>query len=113
MKLAKCSIVILQWTLGLVVLIEAGLLAFSSPEIRSFHKAGLPDAVRLVLAWGEILGAVVFLIPRTVVLGGWILIVVFLAASGVHLLHGMWNVGMLLIYVAAAYAVMTNRAVRA
>ena len=95
------------------MLIEAVLLAFSPPEIRSFHKAGLPDAARLALAWGEIVGAILLLITRTVVLGGWVLIAVFLAAAAVHLLHGMWDVGMLLIYAAAAYAVMTNRAARA
>jgi len=108
-KLQKCSILALQWTLGLVVLIEACFLAFSPHQIRAFHGTGMPDLVRLVLSWGEIAGAVLFPVPRTLRLGGWILIAVFGLAALVHILHGLLNVGMLLVYAAAALAVIANQ----
>src|SRR5882672_5986620 len=107
--LSKCSLLLLQWTLGLTVLIEALILALSPGAAHSFANTGMPNVVRLVLAWGEIAGAVLFLVPPTVVAGARVLIAVFLLAVVVHLLHGWMNVGMLLVYSAGAFAVMTNR----
>jgi len=109
MEARQKSILVLQWTLGLVVLVEACLLAFYAPEIKAFYRTGMPDAVRLALAWGEIVGAVLFLLRRTTVAGGWTLIAVFLAAAAVHIVHGMLNVGMLLIYAAAVLVIITHR----
>ena len=100
----KCALTELQWTLGVVVLIEAAL--FVLPGARhEFARTHMPDVLRQVLGWGEIVGAVVFLIPRTAVRGAWILISVFVLAIAAHLLHGMFNVGSLIVYVAAAWAV--------
>jgi hypothetical protein len=98
----------LQWMLGLVVLIEALMLAFTPGGRHQFSTMGMPNTIRLVLAWGEIIGAVLFLIPRTVVRGAWILMCVFILAAVVHVLHGMPNVGFLLIYAAAAWAVAAS-----
>jgi hypothetical protein len=105
----KCATIALQWVLGLVVLIEACFLAFSPPQIQAFHKTHLPDFIRLVLSWGEIVGAALFLIPRALRLGGWILIAVFTAAAAVHLLHGLLDIGMLLICAAATRVVVVHR----
>jgi hypothetical protein len=99
----------LQWTLGLVILIEAILFVMPSAA-HDFAKTHMPDIVRLVLGWGEILGAVLFLIPRTAVRGGWVLVGIFVLAIAVHLLHGAYNVGNLLIYTAAAWAVVSGKA---
>ncbi len=71
---ARCSLVALQWVLGLVILVEAALFAFSSGSADTFARTGLPDFIRMVLAWGEMVAAVLFLIPRTLVGGGWLLI---------------------------------------
>jgi hypothetical protein len=60
----------LQWTLGLVILIEAVLFVMPSAA-HDFAKTHMPDIVRLVLGWGEIIGSLLLLIPRTVVRGGW------------------------------------------
>ena len=65
--------------------------------------------MRLVLAWGEIVGCVLFLIPRTAVRGAWLLVAVFVMAILIHLLHGLYNVGNLVIYAAAAFAVAVGR----
>jgi len=104
----KCALTALQWTLGVVILIEAAL--FLMPSARhEFGRTHMPNAVRDVLGWGEIIGAVLFLIPRTIVSGGWLLVIIFGFAIIVHWLHGMWNIGNLAIYAAAAWAVIENR----
>jgi hypothetical protein len=50
------------------------------------------------------------LIPRTAVRGAWILLAVFVLAIAIHLLHGLFNVGNLVIYVAAASVVVAGKA---
>jgi hypothetical protein len=104
----KTALTGLQWTLGLVVLIEAVL--FVMPGARhDFAQTHMPDILRQVLGWGEIIGAILLLIPRTAVRGAWVLVVIFGLAIVVHLLHGMFNVGYLAIYTAAAWAVATGK----
>ncbi len=104
----RIALTALQWTLGLVILIEA--LLFLMPAARQgFARTHMPNFVRLVLGWGEIVGAVFLLIPRTAIRGAWLLVTVFLFAILIHLLHGMFNVGNLAIYTAAAWAVAATR----
>lgn len=104
----KAAITGLQWTLGLVILLEA--ILFVMPSARSdFAGTHMPDIVRQVLGWGEIIGAVLLLIPRTAVRGGWFLVGIFVLAIAVHLLHGAFNVGNLVIYTAAAWAVVAGK----
>lgn len=104
----KIALTGLQWTLGLVILIEAVL--FVLPGARNdFAKTHMPDIVRQVLGWGEIVGAVLLLIPRTAARGGWFLAAIFVLALVVHLLHGTYNVGSLLVCSAAAFAVATGK----
>jgi uncharacterized membrane protein YphA (DoxX/SURF4 family) len=101
----KTALLVLRWALGLVVLVEAALFALAPSAHHEFAKTGMPDVLRLILGWGEILGAILLLIPRTVVPGAWVLIVLFLFAIVVHFLHGMPNVGALVVYTAAAWTV--------
>jgi DoxX-like family len=98
----------LQWTLGLVILIEAVLFVMPGAG-HDFAKTHMPDIVRQVLGWGEIIGAVLLLVPRTAVRGGWVLVGIFVLAIVVHLLHGTYNVGNLLIYTAAAWAIASGK----
>ena len=105
----KAALTGLQWTLGLVILIEAILFLLPSAG-HDFAKTHMPNIVRLVLGWGEIIGAVLLLIPRTAVRGGWFLAGIFVLAIVVHLLHGMFNVGSLVIYTGAAWAVASGKA---
>jgi hypothetical protein len=100
----KTALTGLQWTLGLVILIEAILFVMPSAR-QDFAKTHMPDIVRLVLGCGEIIGAVLLLIPRTAIRGAWLLAGIFVLAIIVHLLHGTFNVGSLAIYTAAAWAV--------
>ncbi len=105
----RSALLVLQWVLGLVILAEAATFAFSPTSAHTFAKTGLPDVIRLVLAWGEMVAAILFLIPRAIVTGGWLLIGVLVLAIVLHFLHGWWNVGSLVVYAAATWAVMAGR----
>ena len=97
----------LKWTLGLVILAEAGRFAFSPPAAQTFARTGMPSVVHRTLAWGEMAAAVLFLIPRANVAGGWFLMTILGFAIVVHLLHGWFDVGALVVYATATWAVMT------
>lgn len=103
------ALVSLHWILGLVLLAESARFAFSSASAAAFAKTGLPEIVHMGLAWAEMLAAVIFLIPRTVIIGGWMLLVVLGFAILVHLLHGWYDVGALVVYAAATWAVVASK----
>src|SRR5215469_17143967 len=103
---ARIGLLALQWVLGMVILAQAAVFAFSPESAHAFAKTGLPNFVRLALAWAEMAAAVVFLIPRTTIAGGWLLLVVPAGAVVLHLLHGWLDVCGLLIYAAAIWAVI-------
>jgi len=103
------AITALSVVLGFVVTVQAGILAFDPRAIEAFAHAGFPDFVRLSLAWSEIAAGILFLIPSTVILGAWFLLAVFLGAIVIHLAHGVFDVGGLLIYSAAVIVVMVHR----
>jgi hypothetical protein len=104
----KIALTGLQWTLGLVILIEAILFVMPSAA-RGFATTHMPNLVRLGLGWGEIAGCILMLYPRTAIRGAWVLVVVFVLAIVIHLLHGMYAVGNLAIYTAAAWAVAVGK----
>lgn len=105
----KIALTGLQWTLGVVILAEAAL--FVMPAARhDFARTHLPNVIRYVLGWGEIAGSILLLIPRTAGRGAWLLVMVFALAIAIHMLHGMFNVGNLAIYVAAAWTVAAGKA---
>src|SRR5258708_21508291 len=86
----KCALTGLQWTLGLVILIEAVL--FLMPSARhDFARTHMPDILRQVPGWGEILGAILLLIPRTAVRGAWVLAGIVFLAIIAPLLHRMFK----------------------
>jgi hypothetical protein len=106
----KCAMLILQWSLGLVVLIEASIFGFSQGAAHAFQHLSLPLWIRPVVAGAEIIAALLFLIPPTAVVGGWTLLGVLVSAILIHLLHGMYAVGSLVVFAAAALAVTIHRA---
>jgi cell division protein FtsW (lipid II flippase) len=105
---ARCAVIALQWTLGVVILIEAILFILPSAA-HSFARTHMPNAIRLVVGFGEIIGSLLMLYPRTAARGAWILMAILLLAIVIHLLHGMYGVGNLLIYGAAAWVVAEER----
>ena len=100
----KIALTVLQCALGVVILIEAVLFVMPSAA-HDFARTHMPGFIRLFLGFGEILGCVLLLILRTTVRGAWLLVAVFIMAILIHLLHGMYNVGNLVIYAAAAFAI--------
>jgi hypothetical protein len=94
----------LRLVLGVDVLIQSSLLAFGP----SFTHPGLPDWVPVILGWIEILAAVLFLVPRTLMIGGWSLLVCIAGAVLIHLHMGEFNVGPLLVLAVAVVVVMVH-----
>ena len=99
-KLARIG---LQWSLGLVLIYESYRLLFYTGS----GHGHIPHLLLQVIAAVELLGAILFLIPPTVVAGGRTLLATFLAAAVVHILHGQPNVGFLAIYGFAVLTVIT------
>ncbi len=104
----KLAMSILRWVMGLVILAEA--VQFVLPgAAHDFARTHLPEIVRLVVGFGEIAGCILLLIPPTTVRGAWILVGVFTFAIVLHLLHGMYGVGNLVIYTAVAFAIAVDK----
>lgn len=100
---------LLQWILGLVLIEESLRFGFSHAAVRDFARTGLPDFIRLSLALSETVAVLLFLIPRATQVGGRALIVVLAFAILLHLLHGWYDVGVLVVYAAATWAVMAGK----
>jgi hypothetical protein len=104
----KLGLTVLQWALGIVILIEAVMFVLPGAA-HSFGRTHMPGFVRMVLGFGEIFGCILLLIPQTVIKGAWLLLAVFVMAILIHLLHGMYGIGNLVIYAAAAFAIALDR----
>ena len=105
---AKAGMCVLRYALGIVILIEAVRFVLPSAA-HEFSRTHLPGVVRLLLGFGEILGCILLLIPKTAIRGAWLLLAIFVMAILLHLLHGMYNVGNLVIYAAAAFAIAVGK----
>lgn len=104
----KLALGVLRWVLGIVILAEA--VRFVLPQgAHQFSRTHMPDAIRLILGFGEIIGCILLLIPPTAVRGAWLLLGAFTFAIVTHLLHGMYGVGNLVIYAAVAFALAVGR----
>jgi hypothetical protein len=102
------ALFVLQWVVGVILVAESLHFALSSGAAHAFAKTGLPDFVRQGLAWAET-AALLFLVPRATLAGGWFLIGVLVFAIILHILHGWFDVSALLVYIAATYAVMAGK----
>ncbi|HLZ42972.1 MAG TPA: DoxX family protein [Candidatus Sulfotelmatobacter sp.] len=105
---SKIGLCVLQCSLGIVILIEAVMFVLPSAA-HEFSRTHMPAIVRMIVGWGEIVGAVLLLIPKTSVRGAWLLLAVFVMAILLHLLHGLYGIGNLVIYAAAAFAIAVGR----
>jgi hypothetical protein len=99
---------VLRYSLGIVILIQAVLFVLPGAA-HDFSRTHMAGFVRMILGIGEILGSVLLLIPQTTVRGAWLLVAVFVMAILLHLLHGLYGIGNLVIYAAAAFAIAVNR----
>jgi uncharacterized membrane protein YphA (DoxX/SURF4 family) len=101
----KLGLCILQYTLAIVILIEAVLFVMPSAGHDFVRSTHMPALIRLILGWGEIVGCIFLLIPKTALRAAWFLFAVFVFAILIHLLHGQYNVGNVVVYAAAALAI--------
>ena len=99
--LTRYSIPLLRSTLGLVIVVESFEFVFSNSAAHFLAKAGLPFWIRPVLGGAEIIAAILFLVPFTAAIGSYLLLVVFGLAALLHILHGQYEVGGLLVYAVA------------
>jgi hypothetical protein len=105
---AKCGLIVLQYSLGIVILIQAVMFVLPGAA-HDFARTHMPGIVRLILGFGEILGCVLLLIPQTAIRGAWLLLAVFVMGILLHLLHGMYGIGNLVVYAAAAFAIAVGK----
>jgi hypothetical protein len=95
-------------TLSLVVLCQALHFALSRSGARDFPHFGLPLWMGQTLAWSEVAGALLFLVPSTRLMGGYALLVIFVFALAVHVYGGDWGVGTLLVYLTATIVALAQ-----
>jgi hypothetical protein len=107
-RLTRFSIPLLRWTLGLVVLLESCQFLFSNSAAHFLAKAGLPSWIQPVLGGAEIVASVLFLVPVTTVIGSYFLLVIFGLAALVHILHGQYEVGGLVVYAVAVLVCLAH-----
>lgn len=107
----KLALSFLRWSVGLVVLWQSWLTFHSA--FGKLHAPGHPAAlahVRLVLSGVEIVAAVLFLIPWTEKLGGFLLLAIFALAILIHALHGDFaGLEVLFVYGAAVLVSLAYR----
>ena len=104
----KLGMNVLRIALGVVILIEAVMFVLPSAE-HGFARTHMPGFVRLLLGFGEIIGYLLLLIPGTITRGAWLLLAVFVMGILLHLLHGFYGIGDLVIYAAAAFAIAVGK----
>jgi uncharacterized membrane protein YphA (DoxX/SURF4 family) len=104
----ELAIRILQYVLGAVVFIQSVMVAVNFETVAHGSHIAMPAHFVLVLAVVEALGALLFMLPWALKVGGWVLIAVFSVAVLVHIVHGQFEGLGLLIYGAAVLAVMHN-----
>jgi len=98
----KVALLCLQWTLGVALFIQAALLARSRPETHLPGHAGAPHWIHFVIAVAEMLACVLLVIPQTIQLGAKLIGVIAFAVL-IHVLHGSFQIGPLLIYASATW----------
>lgn len=100
------SISVLRWSLGLVLLWESCQFALSTDAAHHLQRMGLPSWIAPALGGTEALAALLFLLPVVRRVGGYSLLVIFVIAALLHVLHGQFEIGSLVVYGAAVLVCM-------
>jgi len=105
------AIRILHWTVGLVILLEScRTLQSAVAHLHSGGHRGPLLWVRLVLSSSEIVGALLFLAPWTVVAGAYLLLAILAVAVCIHALHGEFaGLEFLILYGAPVYVCLVHQ----
>jgi hypothetical protein len=105
----KHSILVLRWTLGFVVLWQSVHFVLSPSSAEHLAKAGMPQWIRPALGGSEIVAVLLFLAPAVDLAGAYLLLLIFAIAVALHVLHGDFDVGGLLLNCAAVLVCMSHR----
>ena len=102
----RSPLLVLRVVVGLVVLWQSVTALLGGFHSGSWHEhlAAVLRGVAIV----EILAAVLFLLPATSRLGGWMLLGVFAIAIALHALHGEWGFGSLVVYATAVGVILAE-----
>jgi len=100
-RLNTWAVQILRWTVGVILLLESAAFLFGSHAGHAFAKTHLPLWIRPALGGVEIVASAMFLVPPVEVVGGYSLLAILCLAVLLHVLHGWYDVGSLLISAAA------------
>lgn len=112
-QLKKLAIPGLQWTVGVVVLLESIHFILSPSAGQEFAKTGLPQWIRPSLGGSEVIAALLFLVPVASLISGYLLLIIFAIAVAIHFFLGEFNVGSILVYGMSVIVCMTHRDVKA
>jgi hypothetical protein len=108
---SRVAIRVLHWTVGLIVLLESCRTFYSAhshPHLAG--HAGILNWVRLILSGAEIVAATLFLLPLTMLAGGYALLAIFGLAILIHGLHGEFGgLEILVLYGVAVYVSISDR----
>jgi hypothetical protein len=104
---SRSPLTALRVVLGLVVVWQSVVTLLAGFHPGSWHSH-IAVLVR-VLAVVEIAAALLFLIPATARVGGWLLLGVFTIAIALHALHGEWGFGALIVYATAVGVLLAER----
>jgi DoxX-like family len=104
----EMAIVALRGTVGIVVLLESVHFTLFVASGHHVPKIGLPQSFWVALGAGEAVAALLFLVPATRRIGAYALLVIFGIAMVVHVLHGQFGVGDLVVYAMAVIVGMTS-----
>lgn len=104
------SMALLRWSVSLVVLWESYQFAVSTASVHHLQRMGLPGWIPPVLGAGEIGAVLVFLVPKLRRIGGYALLVIFAIAAVLHLSHGQFEIGPLVVYTAAVLVCVADGA---
>lgn len=107
LRFQSMPLILLRWTLGLVVLWESVHFAVDPASAHHVARMGLPRWTAPLLGSAEVLAAVLFLIPKMMRIGSFLLLFIFLFAVALHILHREYEIGSLLVYSAAVLACMS------
>ena len=99
----------LRFSLGLVVLLQSIHFALSPSAAHHFAQTGLPQWVKLTLAWSEAAAAILFLLPITTLVGGSALVLIFAIAVALHFQFGDFQIGGLIVYAMAVLVCVSYR----
>lgn len=103
-QLRRAAVPILHYTVGLAIFVQSAMFAFSPSAARSFAHTHLSLWIRPALGGVELVAAALFLIPPLALIGGYALLAIVTLAALIHILHGWYDVGSLLVYDAAILA---------